>query len=320
MGELKGNGCRISGTGSYVPEKILTNDDLSHIVDTNDEWISSRTGIKERRIMGDDETRTHMSVMAAKAAIEDAGIKPEDIDYIICAIMYGDYITPSHACCVQHELGITCPAFDINTACSGFLFALDVAQSFIKTKKNINRVLVIATESMSRIVDWTDRATCVLFGDGSGAAVVERCEEDDLISFAEHAQGNAEVLYIDNGEKSKPAVRMNGTEVFKFAVTSAQRDINEALEAANLKMEDIDHVILHQANKRITNSVISKLGLPEEKFVSTIHKYGNTCASGVAMALDEAAREGRLKNGDIIAFAAFGGGLSSAASIVRWNK
>lgn len=317
---LKGNGCRISGTGHYVPEKVLTNDDLSHMMDTNDEWISSRTGIKERHIAAEDETRVHMSVMAGKAAMEDAGVKPEDIDYVICAIIYGDYLAPAHSCLVQKELGLTCPAFDINIACSGFLYSLDIAQSFIKTKKNINRVLVIATESMSRLVDWNDRSTCVLFGDGSGAAVVERCESENLLSFVEHSQGNKEALYIDNGEREKPSVRMNGGEVFKFAVTSAHNDICEALEAIDMKMEDIDHVILHQANKRITNSVISKLGIPEERYVSTIHKYGNTSASGVAIALDESAREGRLRKGDIIAFAAFGGGLSSAAAIIRWDK
>ena len=187
--------------------------------------------------------------------------------------------------------------------------------------ENIQRILVIATEGMSRLVDWSDRNTCVLFGDGSGAAVVERSDSDCMLSFVEHVQGNWEVLNIDYGKTGRPCVHMNGGEVFKFAVNSACRDILEAMKAAEITdKEMINHVILHQANKRITNAVVSKLGIPEERYISTIHKYGNTSSSGCAIALDELNRSGRLQKGDKIAFAAFGGGLTSAAAIIRWNK
>lgn len=314
-------GCKITGTGHFVPEKILTNDDLSRMVDTSDEWISTRTGIKERHILQEGETCTGMSARAGKAALDDAGVLPEEIDYLICATVHGDYFTPSLACCVQKELGLRCAAIDINAACAGFLYALDVAKCFIETKKDVRKVLVIATEGMSRLIDWDDRNTCVLFGDGSGAAVVERNETECLLSFVERAQGNQEVLNIDYGESGRPRMKMNGGEVFKFAVTSACRDITEAMEAAGIadKME-ISHVILHQANKRITNAVASKLGIPGERYVSTIHKYGNTSSSGCAIALDELRRSGRLQKEELIAFAAFGGGLTSAAAIIRWNK
>jgi 3-oxoacyl-[acyl-carrier-protein] synthase 3 len=314
-------GCKIAGTGHYVPEKILTNDDLSRMVDTSDEWISVRTGIKERHILQSEETCSGMSVNAAKAALEDAGVLPEDIDYLICATVHGDYFTPSLACCVQKKLGLQCAGIDVNAACAGFLYALDFAQCMIKTKKNIQRILVIATEGMSRLVDWSDRNTCVLFGDGSGAAVVERSDSDCMLSFVEHVQGNWEVLNIDYGKTGRPCVHMNGGEVFKFAVNSACRDILEAMKAAEITdKEMINHVILHQANKRITNAVVSKLGIPEERYISTIHKYGNTSSSGCAIALDELNRSGHLQKGDKIAFAAFGGGLTSAAAIIRWNK
>ncbi len=314
-------GCKIIGTGHYVPDKILTNEDLARMVDTSDEWISTRTGIKERHIMEDGETRTGMSVRAAKAALEDAGVLPEEIDYLLCATVHGDYITPSLACCVQKELGLRCPAIDINAACAGFLYALDIAQCVIRSKRNVGKILVIATEGMSRLTDWSDRSTCVLFGDGSGAAVVARSGAECLLSFVEHAQGNWEVLNIDYGENGKPRLRMNGGEVFKFAVNSACRDIAEAMEAAGITEKgQIDHVILHQANQRITNAVVGRLGIPEERYMSTIHKYGNTSSSGCAIALDELNRGGKIKKDDIIAFAAFGGGLISAAAILRWAK
>lgn len=320
MKEIK-TGCRISGTGHAVPDKILTNDDLSHMVDTSDEWITTRTGIKERHILTENETLTDLSAKAGRDALENAGVLPEDIDYIICATVKGDFTTPSLACCVQKEMGLTCPAFDINAACAGFLYALDVAASLIKTKKNVRRVLVIATEAISRLIDWNDRNTCVLFGDGSGAAVVERSEEDCFMSFVEHSSGNCEVLNIKTREDGRQCMFMNGKEVFKFAVTSACSDINEAMNEAGIEdKSEIDYVILHQANKRITDAVTAKLGIDEEKYISTIHKYGNTSASGIIIALDELSRSGRLKKGDKIAFAAFGGGLVSAASIICWNK
>lgn len=314
-------GCRIIGTGHFVPEKILTNDDLSKMVDTSDEWISTRTGIKERHIMNDSESCLMMSVNAGKAALENAGILPEQIDYVICTTVHGDFITPSLSCCVQREMGLCCPAMDINAACAGFLYGLDVAHSFIMTKKQVRRVLLISTEGMSRLVDWSDRNTCVLFGDGSGAVVIERSEEDNLLSFVEKSKGNWESLYIDYGADGKPRIVMNGGEVFKFAVGSACKDITEAMADAGIENPDeIDHVILHQANKRITNAVASKLPFSEDKYISTIHKYGNTSSSGIAIALDELNRAGALKNGDLVVLSAFGGGLTSAAAVIRWNK
>lgn len=314
-------GCRITGTGHFVPEQILTNDDLSRMVDTSDEWISTRTGIKERHIMRSDETCTGMSVNAGKAALENAGALPEEIDYLICATVHGDYFTPSLACLVQKELGLRCPAIDINAACAGFIYGLDLAQCLLKTRKAIRKVLLIATEGMSRLIDWSDRNTCVLFGDGSGAAVIERGgEEECLLAFVEHAQGNWEALNIDYGPSGRPRVQMNGGEVFKFAVTSACKDITEVLEAAGITdKQQIAHVLLHQANQRITNAVMAKLGIPEERYLSTISKYGNTSSSGIAIALDELNRSGSVQKGELLALAAFGGGLTSAAAVLRWN-
>lgn len=317
--ENKFTGCKIIGTGHYVPENILTNDDLSKMVETSDEWISTRTGIKERHILSEKQTRTEMSVKAGMAALENAGVGVVDIDYLICSTVHGDYITPSLACCVQKEMGLKCPGFDINAACAGFLYSLNVAAAFIKSNPKINRILVISTEAMSRLVNWEDRNTCVLFGDGSGAAVVERCEENTFLATVEKAKGNSEVLYIDYNEQGKPCISMNGGEVFKFAVTSACRDIKTALKEAGVEQSDVKHVILHQANKRITDSVQGKLEISEDKYVSTIQKYGNTSSSGIAIALDELNRSGKINNGDIIAMSAFGGGLVSSAMIIRWN-
>ena len=322
--EKKNVGCKITGTGHCVPEKILTNDDLAQMVDTSDEWISTRTGIKERHILGENETFTELAAKAGRAALADAGAAPDEIDFLVCATLHGDFFSPSLACCVQKELGLHCPGIDVNAACAGFLYILDLAQCLIKTKPHVRKVLVIATDGMSRLLDWSDRNTCVLFGDGSGAAVVERCqdgEEDGILSFIEKAKGNWEVLHIDYGADGKPCLTMNGGEVFKFAVTSACRDIPEAAAAAGITdLSEIDHVILHQANKRITSAIVAKLGIPEEKYVSTIHKYGNTSSSGIAIALDELNHSGRLKKGDLIALAAFGGGLTSASAVIRWNK
>lgn len=312
-------GCRIIGTGHYVPDNILTNDDLSKMVDTSDEWISTRTGIKERHILSKNQTRTEMSVKAGLAALENAGIETDDVDYLICSTVHGDYITPSLACCVQKEMNLKCPAFDVNAACAGFLYALNIAAAFIKSNPKINRILIISTEAMSRLVDWKDRNTCVLFGDGSGAAVVERSEENALLATIEKAKGNYEVLNIDYNEEGKPVISMNGGEVFKFAVTSACRDIKAAIKEAGLEQSDVNHVILHQANKRITDSVQGKLSISEDKYVSTIQKYGNTSSSGIAIALDELNRSGTIKKNDILALAAFGGGLVSSAMIIRWG-
>lgn len=312
-------GCKITGTGQCVPEKILTNDDLSKLVETSDEWISTRTGIKERRILEDGQTIMELAANAGRAALQNAGVLPEEIDYIVCATIHGDYITPSLSCCVQKLLGMRCPTIDINTACAGFLYGLDVAQSFIRSKKEVHKVLMIAADAMSRLVDWSDRNTCVLFGDGAGAAVIEENPEECLLSFVESSNGNWEVLHVDYGEGGHPCTFMNGGEVFKFAVTSACRDITEAAGKAGITdLEEISHVILHQANQRITKSVQSKLGIAAEKYISTIHKYGNTSASGIAMALNELNQSGSLKPGELIAFAAFGGGLTSAAAIIRW--
>lgn len=315
----------IIGSGHFAPKYILTNDELSTMVDTSDEWIKQRTGIEERRICV-EETITDLCVNSAKAALEDANVLPEDLDLIICATVRGEYITPSQACIVQKELGAACPAFDVNGACSGFIYALDVADSYFASGK-VNKVLVIAAENLSNITDWKDRSTCVLFGDGAGAVVLEK--GDGLRSIHLTAKGDTDSLFAHRGENTSPFYKhpshqpvlfMNGQEVYKFAVVSMVRGIRKAIKDAGLEIEQIDHVIPHQANVRIIDAASAKLKIPIEKYVKIIHQYGNTSASCMPMALDIAAREGRFKKGDYIAMCAFGGGLTTGSCVIRWTK
>lgn len=315
----------IMGTGSAYPKKVLTNDDLSKIVDTNDEWISTRTGIKERHVCS-DETINNLAVMAANYAIKDAGILPSDIDLIICATLGGDYITPSTGCVIQKEIGAVCPAFDINAACSGFIYALDVADSYFISGK-VNKVLVVVADSISKFINWEDRATCVLFGDAAAAVVLEK--GDGLKSIMLSAHGNEEVLNLPNVsgvspwntlEKKESYLSMNGQEVYKFAVTSMIHDVNEVMTKAGITPDKVDFVLPHQANLRIIDKAKQKLEIPEDRYYTNIERFGNTSAVGIPLLLDELNKQGKFKKGNIIAMSAFGGGLTTGACIIEWNN
>lgn len=315
----------ILGTGKAVPDYILTNDELSTIVETNDEWIRTRTGIEERRICK-EETITELCVRAANEALEDANVTADQLDLIICSTMRGENLTPSQGCMIQKEIGASCPAFDLNAACSGFIYALDVADGYFVRKK-VKHVLIVSMDNLSNITNWKDRSTCVLFGDGGAAAVLG--EGDDLLSIHLTAQGNDTVLRIPHGENSSPfykheaepaLLQMAGNDVYKFAVTAMPEGIKTAVEEAGLQQSDIDIVIPHQANIRIINTAASKLDIPREKFFCNINHYGNTSSGSVPIALHEASKAGLLKKGDIIALCAFGGGLTTGSCIIRWCK
>ena len=314
----------ILGTGKAVPECVLTNDELSTMVDTNDEWIRTRTGIEERRVCK-DETLTDLTVAAAKNALENAGISPGQLDLIICSTMRGENVTPSQACVIQKEIGATCPAFDVNAACSGFIYALDIADGYFVRKK-VKYVLIVSMDNLSNIIDWTDRSTCVLFGDGGAAAVLG--EGDDLLAIDLTAVGNDEVLRIPHGTNSSPFYRhdeekavlhMAGNEVYKFAVNAMSTGIKKVIAEAGLTEDDVDCVIPHQANIRIINASAKNLGISREKFFCNVNHYGNTSSGSVPLALDEANRAGLLKNGDIIAMCAFGAGLTTGSCLIRWK-
>ncbi len=315
----------ILGTGKAVPEYVLTNDELSTMVETNDEWIRTRTGIEERRICK-GETITELCVNAANEALEDAGITADQLDLIICSTMRGENLTPSQGCMIQKEIGATCPAFDVNAACSGFIYALDIADGYFVRKK-AKHILIVSMDNLSNITNWKDRSTCVLFGDGGAAAVLG--EGDDLLSINITANGNDVVLCIPHGEnsspfyehESKPALlHMMGNDVYKFAVTAMPNGIRTAVEDAGLQLSDIDLVIPHQANIRIINTAAAKLDIPREKFFCNINHYGNTSSGSVPIALHEASRSGVLKKGDILALCAFGGGLTTGSCVIRWSK
>lgn len=316
---------RILGTGSFLPRKVLTNDDLSHMVETSDEWITKRVGVKERRVCT-TETNTDMGVAAALAALEDSGVKPEELDLIIGATISADTISPGLAGMVQNRIGAACPCFDMNVACPGFLFALEVADGFF-VKKTVKKVLVVSAERMSGLIDWTDRSTCVIFGDGAGAAVLG--EGDNYLASELHTAGGDDVISIptwwDNSpfyghELKKNVVSMAGQETYKFAVTSMVRDIQSVMAKAGITGEQVKAVIPHQANYRIINE--ARRRLPEiapEKFLINIQRCGNTSSASEPILLDEANRQGLLQPGDYVVLSAFGGGLSSAASVVRWG-
>ena len=314
---------RIIGTGSYVPEKVVTNFDLAEVIDTSDEWIKQRVGISERHI-STDESAAEMGYKAALNALEMSNVKPEELDLIIVASISNDTICPTAAGTIQKLLGAKCPAFDVNSACSGFLFPIDTAAGFFARGK-VKKALVIGSERMSRIIDWKDRGTCVIFGDGAGAAVLE--EGDGYLESKIATYGGDDVIKIPSGTDASPYydkeigaahVFMDGQETFKFAVNTITSEIQEITEKAGLSVEDIKYVVPHQANIRIIQFASKRLGLPMEKFFVNIEKYGNTSAASIPMALDELNRTGDLKRGDIIAMTAFGGGLSSATCIIKW--
>jgi len=321
----------IIGTGSYVPKKVLTNEDLSRIVDTSDEWITTRTGIKERRIAAKDEQTSDMAAKAALKAIEQAKISPAEIDLILVATATPDMLFPATACFVQKKIGATKAAcLDISAACAGFLFGLEIAQQFI-TSHTHDTVLVIGAEKLTSITDWTDRNTCVLFGDGAGAAVLRhRGSTHGVISTHIGSDGQyTDILFMPGGGSRCPITRENvdlnlhtihmiGKEVYKQAVSAMLKAAKKALDQAGLAIEDIACIIPHQANVRIIEAIADRLGISREKMFVNLDRYGNTSAAAVAIALDEANRSGRIKPGDYILMVVFGGGLTWASTVIEW--
>lgn len=317
------NGVAIIGTGSYVPDQIITNDDLSKIVDTSDEWISSRTGILERRISKDENTSV-LGAKAAEKAIEDAQIHPEEIDLIITATGTSDQIMPSTACLIQNRIGATNAAcFDLAAACTGFVYALTVAAQFIQTGM-YKTILILGAEVLSKITNWEDRGTCVLFGDGAGAAVLQRSNYNKFISSYLSADGGrAEILGMQgiplgHYENFHPTVFMEGREVFKFAVKIVMQSIDKVLENTKYTVDDIDQFIFHQANAKIIDSVVRKHHLDKEKCFVNIDKYGNTSSASIPIALDETAKKNRLQSGDKIVMVGFGAGMTWGAVLIEW--
>jgi len=315
----------IIGTGSAYPKKVVKNNDLATFLDTSDEWIKTRTGVRERRVCT-DENINELAVLSSNKALKDANVLPENIDLIICATLGGDFITPSTACYIQKEIGAKCPAFDINAACSGFMYALDVAEGYF-LRRRAKKVLITVCECMSNLVDWEDRSTCVLFGDAAASVVLE--EGDGLKSIYISAAGNSDVLRINSLKQSTPwkdvdenkySLYMNGQEVFKFAVSSMVKDIKRVAKEAGIKEENINVVLPHQANIRIIDFAKEKLNIPKDRYFTNIERFGNTSAVGIPLLLDELNNNGKLKNGDIIAMSAFGGGLTSGACIIKWSK
>ncbi|MEJ7619293.1 MAG: beta-ketoacyl-ACP synthase III [Aquificaceae bacterium] len=307
-------GITIRGMGYYVPDKVLTNFDLEKMVDTSDDWITTRTGIKERRIAG-SESLTDMAYRASLEALESAQIDPQEIDAIILATLTPDLGFPASACLLQARLGANrAYAFDISAACSGFLYGLEIASSMLSSGR-AKRVLLVGAEKLSQIVDWTDRATCVLFGDGAGAVVLSSEGEGELLASVMRSDGNYwEILYAERCGY----IKMKGKELFKLAVRSMADVCEEVLQRAGVSTQDINLIVPHQANIRIMQALAEKLNVPMEKVYSNIHKYGNTSAASIPIALCEAYKEGKLKRGDLVLLTAMGGGLTWGASLIRF--
>jgi 3-oxoacyl-[acyl-carrier-protein] synthase-3 len=325
-------GAKISATASYLPEKVMTNADLERIVETSDEWIRERTGIKERRIVSEGESTSDLGAKAAKKLFQEYGISPESIDLIICATFSPDQLFPATACIIQNKIGCkNAGAYDIEGACSGFVSALSAASSYVKCGE-FNRVLVIAAECNSRIMDWSDRNTCVIFGDGAAAILIEPCEVEHgiLSSYLKADGGGGELLEMPAGGSKKPAteqtvkegqhyLKMKGKELFKVAVRNMAEVVTELLKKQNKNIEDINWLIPHQANKRIMDAVAKRLKFPDEKVFSNIEKYGNTSAATIAICFDEMNHKGLFKKGDLIVTTAFGGGLTWGGNIIVWD-
>lgn len=314
--EVKG-GLKIVAMGHCVPEKVVTNDDLSKIVDTNDEWISSRTGIRERRfVVG--ETGTSLAVGAVRMALEKSGIALEDIGVCVVATVKADYLTPSNACMVQKELGLPndIPCFDINAACSGFMYGLQVARGILMQSER-RYGIVVGTETLSKILDMTDRGSCILFGDGAGAAIIELSDDHRIIGDL-GSKGDNEVLYCPNNSDEDRFVAMKGSDVFKFAVSTVPKSIDRLLEKAGVAADDIDYYVCHQANVRIIESVAKKCKQPMDKFYINLDKYGNTSSASIPIALSEMCEKGLLKPGMKIICVGFGGGLTWGGAYLEW--
>jgi len=319
---------RIAGTGSYLPDKVLTNNDLAQFVETSDEWIAARTGIRERHVAAEGETTCDLAFHAATRAMEAAGITAADIDLIIVGTTTPDIIFPSTACLLQNRLGaIGVPAFDVNAACSGFVYALTVADKFIRSGAS-KTALVVGAETLTRMLDWSDRSTCVLFGDGAGAVVLKADAETGILSTHLHADGSKkELLYNPVGVSAgfKPdepnagvRVMMTGNDVFKYAVKALDSVVEETLEANGLDRHDIDWLIPHQANLRIIEATAKRLDMPMERVVVTVDRHGNTSSGSVPLALDEAVRSGRVQRGQLLLLEAFGGGFTWGSALVRF--
>jgi len=318
---------RISGTGSYLPDNIVTNKDLERTVDTSDRWIRERTGIEQRHIALEGQTTVDLAEHAARHAIEAAGIEPSDIDLIIFATSTPDKVFPSCACILQARLGIQgSPAFDIQAVCSGFVYALSVADKFIKTGSS-KKVLVVGAEVFSRIIDWTDRGTCILFGDGAGAVILEASEETGILSTHIHADGQYENLLhvpygvgsgFDQVKAGRAFVEMKGNEVFKVAVNTLGKIVDETLTANKMKKSDIDWLVPHQANLRIISATAKKLHMSMDQVVVTVNQHGNTSAASIPLALDTAVRDGRIKRNEVVLLEAFGGGFTWGSALLRY--
>ena len=325
--------CRIAGTGRYVPEKVLTNTDLEKIVETSDEWIIKRTGIRERRIAAEDQSTSDLALEAARVALDRAGLAAEDLDAIILATLTPDTYCPAGACYVQNLLGATnACAFDLSAACTGFVYGITVGSSLVRAGIHKN-VLVLGAETLSRFIDYTDRNTCILFGDGAGAAVLSRAEEGGDSRLLDHYLrsdgGGTDLIIMPGGGARRPSshdtvdgklhfLSMQGNDVFKFATKSMQTLIETAIERNGLSVDDLDLVVPHQVNSRIIDTVLRKVDIPKEKIYLNLQRYGNTSAASVPMALHEAVEEGRVQAGNLVLLVAFGAGLTWGYNLVRW--
>ncbi len=319
----------VLGCGAYLPERVMTNSDLAQCVDTSDEWIVERTGIRQRHIAAEGETTADLAVKAAEAALDHAGLSAGDIDLIVLATATPDNTFPATATAVQARLGITHgAAFDIQAVCTGFVYALTVADGLLRSGNQFKRALVIGSETFSRILDWEDRTTCVLFGDGAGAVVLERGEGTGtvadrgvLTTFLRSDGRHGDLLYVDGGPSSTKTVghlRMAGREVFRHAVTNIADAIQQSLDEAGIALADVDWFVPHQANKRILDGTGKRLGIPETKVVATVDIHGNTSAASVPLALDVAVKDGRIKRGDLVMLEAMGGGFTWGSVLLRW--
>lgn len=313
----------IIGTGSYLPSMVVSNDDLSKLVDTSDEWITQRVGISERRI-SQDETAADMAYNAALSALKNSGVKAEELDLIIASTLSSDRLCPTVAAEVQQRIGASCPAFDISAACSGFVFALDIAAGFFE-RGVCKKALILGAERLSKLIDWSDRSTCVIFGDGSGAAVL--CEGNGYLDSRLYTKGDDHAINITNctgrsvfyqKAPHDAVIMMNGQETFKFAVSTIVREVNAILEDNNLTYDDISYFVLHQANTRIIQFAAKKMKININRFPTNIEKYGNTSSASVPVVLDEMNRKGMLKKGDLLVLSAFGGGLTAGTCLIRW--
>lgn len=317
---------KILGTGKAMPSLSVTNDMLSQFLDTSDNWISTRTGIKERRLLSKEDL-IELSTEASNNALLDAKLNASDIDFIICSNVANSYVTPALSCILQGNINATCPCIDINGACSGFIYALDIAESYLKTKENIHNILIVCAEEPSRFTNWKERDTSVLFGDGAAAVVVSRGNNLKAISLT--TSSKVEALYYqrkleytpyeEKNEGNGPLV-MQGKDVFKLAVTSSVSDIETVMNMAQIKSEDVKYFVLHQANIRIIDTIRQQLNQPEIKFPHNIEKYGNTSSASIPILLDEMRKSNQLKNGDVLVLSAFGAGFTTGACVIEWSE